>query len=119
MDNFGITEETAGQISKLMVSADRYDHPGCSWHTWGDPRPQGGPPQPLEKKCREGHLVVKNGIMLHELNFMGSTPPSHGLDPSCVEHGGQASRYIKYTKKFQGVAPGINFPIAKKICESA
>ena len=59
MDMFGITEETAGQISKLMVSADRYDHPGCSWHTWGDPRPQGGPPQPLEKKCKEGHLGQK------------------------------------------------------------
>ena len=52
MDKSGITEETAGQISKLMVSADRYDHPGCSWHTWGDPRPQGGPPQPLEKKMQ-------------------------------------------------------------------
>ena len=79
MDKSGITEETAGQISKLRVSADSYDHPGCSWHTWGDPRPQGGPPQPLEKKCREGHLVVKNRIMLHELNFMGSTPPPMGL----------------------------------------
>ena len=79
MDKSVITEETAGQISKLMVSADRYDHPGCSWHTWGDPRPQGGPPQPLEKKCREGHLVVKNGIMLHELNSMGLTPPCTGL----------------------------------------
>ena len=53
MDNSGITEETAGQISKLRVSADSYDHPGCSWHTWGDPRPQGGPPQPLEKKNAE------------------------------------------------------------------
>ena len=79
MDNSGITEETAAQIFKFMVSAARYDHPGCSWHTWGDPRPQGGPPQPLEKKCREGHLVVKNGIMLHELNFLGSTPTPMGL----------------------------------------
>ena len=35
----GITEETAAQIFKFMVSAARYDHPGCSWHTWGDPRP--------------------------------------------------------------------------------
>ena len=59
MDKSGITEETDGQISKLMVSADRYDHPGCSWHTWDDPRPQGGPPQPLEKKCIEGHLGQK------------------------------------------------------------
>ena len=39
MDKSGITEETAEQISKLRVSADTYDHPGCSWHTWGDPRP--------------------------------------------------------------------------------
>ena len=53
MDNFGITEETAGQISKLMVSADRYDQPGSSWDTWGDPRPQGGPPQPLEKNTEK------------------------------------------------------------------
>ena len=52
MDNSVLTEETAGQISKIMVSADRYDHPGCSWHTWGDPRPQGGPPQPLEIKTQ-------------------------------------------------------------------
>ena len=53
MDNSVLTEETAGQISKLMVSADRYDHPGCSWHTWGDPRPQGGPSQPLEKNAEK------------------------------------------------------------------
>ena len=59
MDKFGITEETAGQISKLMVSADRYDHPGCSWHTWGDPRPQGGPSQPLEKKTAEKDIWAK------------------------------------------------------------
>ena len=59
MDNSVLTEETAGQISKIMVSADRYDQPGCSWHTWGDPRPQGGPPQPLEKKRIEGHLGQK------------------------------------------------------------
>ena len=59
MDKFKITEETAGQISKSMVSADRYDKPGCSWHAWGDPRPQGGPPQPLEKKRIEGHLGQK------------------------------------------------------------
>ena len=52
MDNSVLTEETAGQISKIMVSADRYDQPGCSWHTWGDPRPQGGPPQPLEIKTQ-------------------------------------------------------------------
>ena len=59
MDNFGITKEPDGQISKLMVSADRDDQPGCSWHDWGNPRPQGGPPQPLEKKRREGHLGQK------------------------------------------------------------
>ena len=50
MDKSVLTEETAEQIYKIMVSADRYDHPGCSWKDWGDPRPQGGPPQPLEKK---------------------------------------------------------------------
>ena len=52
------------------------------------PDPRVAHPSPLKKKCREGHLVVKNRIMLHELNFMGTTPPSHGLDPSYVEHGG-------------------------------
>ena len=45
MDNSVLTEETAGKISKVMVSADRYYQPGCSWHTWGDLRPKGGPPQ--------------------------------------------------------------------------
>ena len=50
MNNFGISAETAGQISKLVVSADKYDQPGCSWHDWGESRPQGGPSQPLEKK---------------------------------------------------------------------
>ena len=53
MDNFGITKETAGQISKFMVSADRYDDPGCAWHTWVDPRPQGSLPQPFEKGNQE------------------------------------------------------------------
>ena len=54
-----VISETAGQISKLTVSVDRYDQPGCSWHDRGDPRPQGGPFQPLEKKRREGHLGQK------------------------------------------------------------
>ena len=49
---FRVISKTAGHISKFMVSADRYDQPGCSWQDWGDPRPQGGPPQPLEKKLR-------------------------------------------------------------------
>ena len=60
------------------------------------PDPRVAHPSPLKKNRREGHLVVKNGTMLHELNSMGLTPPSHGLDPplshgldpSCVEHGG-------------------------------
>ena len=51
MDNSGITEETAGQISKFMVSADRYDDLGCSWHTWVDPR--GACPSPLKKEIRK------------------------------------------------------------------
>ena len=76
MDNSVLTEETAGQISKIMVSADRYDQPGCSWHTWGDPRPQGGPPQPLEIKTQRR---TSCGQKPHKHNSMGSTPPL--LDP--------------------------------------
>ena len=54
MDKLGITEEMAGQISKFMVSADRYDDPGCSWHTWVDPRPyRGACPGPLKKEFRK------------------------------------------------------------------
>ena len=43
------------------------------------PDPRLAHPSRLKEKCREGHLVVKNGIMLHELNSMGSTPPPTGL----------------------------------------
>ena len=56
----------------------RYNYPGGNNAILDLPHPQGGPPQPLEKKRREGHLVVKNGTMLHELNSMGSTPPPTG-----------------------------------------
>ena len=49
MGNSGTTEETAGQISKFMVSADRYDDPGCSWPLGSTPDPRGACPSPLKK----------------------------------------------------------------------
>ena len=88
MDKSGITEETAGQISKLTVSADSYGHPGCSWHTWGNPRPQGGPPQPLEKKMQRRTSGGQELNYALRAKLHGINSPLHGLDPSCVEHGG-------------------------------
>ena len=72
-----------------MITPDVPGIPGVT------PDPRVAHLSPLKQKRREGHLVVKNGNMHHQLTSMGLTPPSHGLDPSCVEHGGKASTYIK------------------------
>ena len=64
-----------GSIDSLNVFVRlRYYYPGGNNAILDLPHPQGGPPHPLEKKRREGHLVVINGIMLQKLNSMGSTP---------------------------------------------
>ena len=81
-------EETAKQIYKIFLSGSDINTPVVIMLFWTRPTPRVAHPSPLKKNRREGHLVVKNGIMLHELNSMGFT---HGLDPSCVEHGGLAS----------------------------
>ena len=78
----------AKQIAEIFLSGSDIITPVVIMLFWTLPNPWVAHPSPLKKKRREGHLVVKNRIMLHELNFMGSTPPSNGLDPSCVEHGG-------------------------------
>ena len=77
----------AKQIAKIFLSGSDINTPVVIMLFWTQSTPRVANPSPLNKKRREGHLVVKNGIMLHELNSMGSTLPSHGLDPSCVEHG--------------------------------
>ena len=90
MDMKSFFEQTAKQIPKIFLPGSNIITPVVIMLFWTRPTPSVAHPSPLKKKRREGHLVVKNGIMLHELNPMGSTPPppSHGLDPSCVEHGG-------------------------------
>ena len=77
--------QTAKQIYKMFLSGSDINTPVVIMLFWTLPKPWVAHPSPLKKKLREGHLVVKNGIMLHELTSMGF---SHGLDPSCVEHGG-------------------------------
>ena len=88
MDMFAFFEETAKQIAKIFMSGSGNETPLVIMLFWTRPTPRVDHPSPLKKNRREGHLVVKNGIMFHKLNSIGSTPPSHGLDPSCVEHGG-------------------------------
>ena len=78
----------AKQIAKIFLPGSDVNTPVVTMLFWTQSTPGVAHPSPLKKNRREGHLVVKNGTMLHELNSMGSTPPSHGLDPSCVEHGG-------------------------------
>ena len=80
--------QTAKQIYKMFLSGSDINTLVVIMLFWTRPNPRVAHLSPLKKNCREGHLVVKNGIMLHELNSMGSTPRSHGHDPSCVEHGG-------------------------------
>ena len=88
MDMKAFFEETAKQIYKIFLPGSDINTPVVIMLFWTRPNPRVAHLSPLKKNRREGHLVVKNGIMLHKLNSMGSTPPSHGLDPSCVEHGG-------------------------------
>ena len=81
-------EQTAKQIFKIFLPGSDINTPVVIMLFWTRPNPRVAHLSPLKKNRREGHLVVKNGIMLHELNSKGSTPPCHGLDSSCVEHGG-------------------------------
>ena len=53
MDKSGITEETAGQISKLMISADRYDHPDVPGILGVTPDPRVAHPSPLKKNAEK------------------------------------------------------------------
>ena len=63
-------EETAKQIYKIFLSGSDINTPVVIMLFWTRPTPRVAHPSPLKKNRREGHLVVKNGIMLHELNSM-------------------------------------------------
>ena len=71
--------QTAKQIYKMFLSGSDINTPVVIMLFWTRPNPRVAHLSPLKKNRREGHLVVKNGIMLHELNSMGSTPPPTGL----------------------------------------
>ena len=65
----------AKQIAKIFLPGSDVNTPVVIMLFWTQSTPWVAHPSPLKKKCREGHLVVKNGTMLHQLNYMGSTPP--------------------------------------------
>ena len=79
MDMKPFFEQTAKQIAQIFLSGSDIITPVVIMLFWTRPTPRVAHPSPLKKKRREGHLVVKNGIMRHELNSMGSTPPFTGL----------------------------------------
>ena len=86
MDMKSFFEQTAKQIPKIFLPGSNIITLVVIMLFWTRPTPSSAHPSPLKKKRREGHLVVKNGIMLNELHGINS--PSHRLDPSCVEHVG-------------------------------
>ena len=70
--------QTAKQIYKMSLSGSDINTPVVIMLFWTRPNPRVAHLSPLKKNRREGHLVVKNGTMLHKLNSMGWTPPPTG-----------------------------------------
>ena len=74
MDNSGITEETARQIFKFMVSADRYDPPDVPGILWVTPDPRLAHPIPLKKIAEKDIYTVNSYIPLVLLSSLKSYP---------------------------------------------
>ena len=101
-------EQMAKQIAKIFLPGLDVNTPVVTMLFWTQSTPGVAHPSPLKKNSREGHLVVKNGTMLHELNSMGalvSSKPKFICQAFCFhafseDEVGFCLWYIEFLAKF-------------------